>query len=77
MSPSKFHVQTTLKTTSLEPASLSISMFMKQSVILVFTLPGANLTGTGQTLKNSVVLFPNLKILHRVALEEYCREDIR
>lgn len=77
MSPSKFNVQTTLKTTALEPASLSISVFMKQSVILVFTLPGANLTGPGQTLKNSVVLFPNLKILHRVPLEEYHREDIR
>lgn len=77
MSPSKFNVQTTLKTTALEPVSLSISMFMKQSVILVFTLPGANLTGTGQILKNFVVVFPNLKILHRVALEEYYREDIR
>lgn len=66
-----------LKTTALEPASLSSSIFMKQSVILVFTEPEASLTGPGITLKKYVMLFPKFKVLHRIAPEERCREDIR
>lgn len=66
-----------LETTALEPASLSSSIFMKQSVILVFTEPGASLTGPGQNFKNSMMLFPKLKVLHRIAPEEHCKEDIR
>lgn len=70
-------MQKSLKTTALEHASLSSSIFMKQSVILVFTEPGASLTGPGQTLKNYVMLFPKLKVLHRISSEEHCRKDIR
>lgn len=66
-----------LKTTALESASRSSSIFMKQSVILMFTEPGASLTGPDITLKKYVMLFPKFKALHRIAPEEHCRGDIR
>lgn len=50
---------------------------MKQSVMLVFTEPEASLTEPGQIFKTSVILFPMLKILHRISPEEHCREDRR